>query len=402
MQLIIWLFCIGLVTKIFSIVDIGPYSITFELIGHFLIFSSLFFGYKKFPLASPGFLSIILLSFLGAFTATIWSNLDSSTATSILQMSFSVILFLFFSTFDRDKVRYLRICIGVVALVVVGYAIYQLIARPFGLPFGYLEITNQQYGSADGLQRTAAHGGSGSFEFLRVSSFFAEPGDLAKFLLIAMIVSYNRFSRGSYQLLTILIFGATIFASQSLGGIFILICILPFLVKAKNIASIILFGSFMILPIISLDNNFDVFVGRLNSILSGSAFTDSNRFKFLNEALEVIALKPFFGAGVGSSDIVFSNMIIANFWVNLLGEFGLIGSLIFALTYIYYVIRAFSLPENWLKIWLIVEFMALFWKPQLLYSSTIFVLFGLIHASSKFDKKNNLVARPKSSLMVAS
>jgi hypothetical protein len=382
-------YCVGLVTKIFSVFDVGLYSITVEIIAHCFMFYALILGRKKLSLSNPITFFVGIIIFQGILVSILRNNIDGSTVTSVIQILFSFLIFSFFATFDKSNVYYFRKVIGVLGFVVACIAIYQVLARPFGWQFSYLEITNQQMGSIDGFQRTVGHRGVGYFELLRVSSLFAEPGDLAKFMLICLCVT-NLFRINKWKYISEVILIITIVISQSVGGYVILILLLPLLYSFSKqflVAALIIV---LLILAISYELGIDIFINRIDGIISGTAFSDSQRFLFIGEALNRISLVVFFGAGIGNADIIFGDIVVANFWLNFTGEFGISGLILFLSVFAYYGFKVRRLPEAWIKIWFFVEFIALFWKPGLLYSSTIFAVFGLIHALEIIHKKNKL------------
>lgn len=345
-------------------------------------------GQRKLYLINAVTIFVFLIISQGFFVSLFYETLDSSTVTAIIQIFLSLLIFLFFASLDRDSIEYFRRTIGMVGILVAFIAIYQIVARPFGLPYSYFEITNQQIGSILGFQRTIAYGGGGVFEFLRVSSTFAEPGDLAKFMLLCLAINYSAIKRNYgfwYQGLPSL----TVILSQSIGGYFIITVLYFLFFNFKKMILYISLTFAFILLTFYFNDGLSILLNRFLSIYSGSVFLESVRFNSIGETIDLILPFLILGAGIGSADQIFENIVVANFWLNYTGEFGIVGVTLFLLLFGYIALKNSNLMQSWLKIWLLVEFIALFWKPGLLYASTIFAVFGLVYAIKrlKVNKK---------------
>ena len=389
-KIVIALYCIGLATKIFSIIDIGAYSITIEIIAIALMLVSLIFSGRKIAFKNAISVFIVLIIFQGLIVSLFYQLIDSSTFTAVFQMFLSLIIFLFFASFDSKNIDFFRSFITNFGVVIAIFAIYQVFARPYGLPFDYLEITNQQIGSIEGFQRTVEYGGGGNFEFLRVSSTFAEPGDFAKFMLICMSINFLR-GTGFRIFLTQIFSTVGVIISQSIGGYFIVSALYALFFGLKRIV-FFMFLLFLFFGLASLlAEGLLVFISRFDSIFTGSVFSASYRFIYISEALNRLESYAIFGAGIGNADLIFNQIIISSFWLNFAGEYGLFGITYFLVILGLMAVKANNSGENWLQVWLFVEFIALFWKPGLLYSSTLFALLGLIYATHKIKRNNKKI-----------
>ena len=125
-KIVIALYCIGLATKIFSIIDIGAYSITIEIIAIALMLVSLIFSGRKIAFKNAISVFIVLIIFQGLIVSLFYQLIDSSTFTAVFQMFLSLIIFLFFASFDSKNIDFFRSFITNFGVVIAIFAIYQV------------------------------------------------------------------------------------------------------------------------------------------------------------------------------------------------------------------------------------------------------------------------------------
>jgi hypothetical protein len=131
------------------------------------------------------FCGVALLSLVGfAVSDGTWSNLTDYSSTAIQLFIVAGLVFSVSSLrADRKHLRRLLYVILIISVVISAYAIYQSLARMYGLPFAYLEIYNPS------LTGRGGQGGGAQGPFVRPSAFFTEPSRLGQFLLTPTLLS---------------------------------------------------------------------------------------------------------------------------------------------------------------------------------------------------------------------
>ena len=203
----------------------------------------------------------------------------------------------------------------------VQFCIVQLVQIYFGLESIRPHVTNLQYSTNLGSQRGFDATGS-ILERLRMPSTFAEPSDFGRFLIIAIAFSTQlswSFYKISLQLL--LFFGLT--ASMSFGAI--IIGLIAYLISNPKYYNLVLVAFLIMFLYVFYEYLPFSITSRIEGISSGSIFENSNRFKYFSDYWIIIQEKPFLGWGIGSADDVFSCCVVANFPINFIGEYGIVG-----------------------------------------------------------------------------
>ena len=359
---------LGLALNIFSLINIGSISITINLVlASLFIFLAPFLSLRLWiPLMVPA------LWLLVGLLTSMFNYLDVSTFTSFIQY---IILFVFFivlyNTEDYSNFRNAWILVAVSCSIL---CIIQLVQIYFGLAVIRPQITNLQYSTDLGSQRGFDAAGS-ILERLRMPSTFAEPSDFGRFLIIAIAFSTQlarSFLTVSLQL--ILIFGVS--ASMSFGAI--IIGLVAYLVSHPKPYNLVIVLLIIVFSYMFYDYLPFSITSRIDGILSGSIFETSNRFKYFPDYWIIIEEKPFLGWGIGSADNVFSCCVVANFPVNFIGEYGLVGLLLYTGFWIivgHKLLMARAEVPRYVKFLVFFLLLSLAWKPQL-YDLFFWIILG--------------------------
>ena len=349
---------IGLALNIFSLINIGGFSITLNLVlaSTFL----LLFPFLNLRLWTP--LIVPTLWILVGLMTSMFNFFDESTITSLIQY---VIIFLFFIfVYNMKKHSNFSNVWILVAVACSVLCIFQLAQIYFGLEVFQPRVTNLQYTTDQGSQRGFDATGS-IFDRLRMPSTFAEPSDFGRFLIIAIAFS-TQLNRGFYKKITqvILVFGVTV--SLSFGAI--IIGLIAYFVSNPKYSNLIVFPFLFLFSYLFYDYLPFSITSRVDGLLSGSIFENSNRFKYFSDYWIIIQEKPLLGWGIGSADRVFSCCVVANYPINFIGEYGLIG---FSLYLIFWSFIGQQLLLVKAEVPRFVKFLVFFllfslaWKPQL-------------------------------------
>ena len=348
----------GLALNIFSLINIGSISITVNLLLAFIFW--FFAPFLNLSVWKP--LMVPALWVLIGLLTSLFRSLDVSTFTSFIQYT---ILFTFFvlvyNIEDHSKFRTAWLFVAVSCSI---FCIIQLIQIYFGLVVFRPAVTNLQYSTDQGLQRGFDAAGSITNR-LRMPSTFAEPSDFGRFLVIAMAFS-TQIPRSLLKIILqlVLIFGVS--ASMSFGAIFI--GIFSYFLAFPKYHSLPIFLLMLIFLYLLYDYLPFGISSKIDGFLSGNIFENSARFKYFPDFLGIIAERPLLGGGIGSADNVFSCCVVANFPVNFIGEYGLVGLSLYAVFWIFICYKFFKFKAevpNYVKFLIFFLLLSLAWKPQL-------------------------------------
>ena len=156
--------------------------------GSLIIMFSIYFIANRYPLRSSPtnpfvflFLVMGILTVLNLFNASNSQFIDFGTKAVQLLLAIAFFLVISSSSFNESEMKTgLRLWI-LAALVSSLYAIYQVFALAYKLPFSIFPLTNPSVTYQSGVDRTI-------FGYSQVSSFFSEPSYLGAFLLGPIII----------------------------------------------------------------------------------------------------------------------------------------------------------------------------------------------------------------------
>ncbi len=325
---------IGWVFYAFSIFDLGRFSITLLLIS-----SATLAVTSGIRLTDALFKTVICLtvSTLLCWAIALLKYPDAErTFTHLFQSILSIGILIGAASTDWDDfLPPLRKVLVVLVLVVIGYGFYQLVARRLGLPYAFLPMTNLQLGSDEGMQRGYSLVIDGA-AFTRISSFFAEPSDLGRFMLWVFALGYA--CREIKMKLFLMGAGvAGIALSQSMGSIVGLlfftsvVMILKRDVRGLVLTSIVFIVSFVALSYFAPDEIARVKERAIQVLFHTERYiTGTGRFYFMKEHWAVFMKAPFFGYGIASiNKIVASDSYVVNAILFVMLERGIFGSVLF-------------------------------------------------------------------------
>ena len=330
-------FFAGWVTFGFTLVNLGRFSITLQLLS---AVGLCVFATRVSSWCHPAVLFLVgsgLSAWIGAATSVnysprAWSHVvQYGIGIGVLAAALSL-------PWERSLPRLLRFCFWLVVIVFV-YAIYQWAARRFGLPLAYLPITNLQLGDDLGFQR--GYGLSSSSGSTRVSSFFPEPSGLGRFLLWMYCLGSVARKRSTRTLML----GMTslgILLSQSLGsiaGLALLVASTAFVtLDLKRLGTLATTGALALWGFVHWFPEATEAIGeRWEQISTGGMAFLNTTGRFADDAanLDLVRAAPWFGHGLGALKEVAPDNVVASNYILLLIERGLFGALLFLLPFVW-------------------------------------------------------------------
>lgn len=404
---ILFLFFLGWITYSFSLFDVGPYSFTLLLLasiglGLFGLRLHRAFLLAMVCLVASGFLAVGVAIADLPTTKTLTHTLQYLICLGVVQGAASVDWERHFGSLRRGLL--------ILALVVFSFGIYQALARGGGLPFAFLPVTNLQLGSDEGLQRGYGRSSSGG-SFLRVSSFFAEPSDMGRFMLWILALGYVCRNRSQKLLLMFIAMGG-ILISQSMGGLVgAVVLVGAAAVLRRDVRGLGLGVAAMaiVFPVLLY-----VFPQVTETVVSRAVtiwcdreayLLDTGRFVDLSYQIETVLDAPLLGHGMASVEQVASSQIVSVGYILLLIERGLVGTFLFLAPFVWALCRlALSRTsyEDETKhtaiLLLVVELYCLFTFSSQYFSPLYFALgFALAAAHSRASFSKNDADSPANS-----
>lgn len=321
----------------FSLFYLSNYGVTLLDLNIWVCFALLFISVLflhpsiKFGLNLPNLFLIffnisVFVSFVIVFLTNSGSNnlqLIKSTTHYFYVFSFVLILFsplLEPRTFSSKIIPTLIIILTIFNI----YGIYQLFARIYGLPFGWLEYTNKGIFSRMELYSSVQQSIMSYGFFIRATSIFTEPSVLAGFniyLLIFLIIPWIQLRKSflNSNILTSIIVGTsviTLFFTYSMTGtlgFMMILLLVMFLEKFSSYRKILIiafiiifflfFGNWLSKEFFHTDL-FELFSFRFKSLITigkeeigGESL--SGRLNNLLQSFYVFTEHPFWGVGMG-------------------------------------------------------------------------------------------------------
>jgi len=237
-----------------------------------------------------------------------------------------------------------------IAVPIVVFGGYQMIARAIRLPFAFLPVTNQQVYAAGGLQR-----GWEKEHITRASSLFVEPSDFGYFSLWLFVLGLSTAKGGWRNLALALALGGMLF-SQSLSAVLgaaILLLVYFFTnpVNLKLVGQIVVLllalgvGIALLQPL--LPDAFSRFSDRIQQAVSLDGRADSGRVDHLPACWEIFKEAPVWGHGLSTvvaADDTGSDVTSVTYALILM-ERGVVGAAFFLVPWLLIGMRSYRLPR---------------------------------------------------------
>ena len=342
----ILLLVLGWISSGYTLFDVSRYSVLLLYIAAIPI--CLFASSRAFA-----FFLLPALSTLFSFSIALLKGLP---LVSILSQTMLQSLALFFvagvASLDWQKfLPVLTRMLSIIALPLIAFAGYQMLARPHGWKYGFLPVTNQQAYAFAGIQR-----GWEKEHFTRASSVFVEPSDLGYFCLWLLALSFT-VGKGKWRYVGLATAFSGILFSQSLSavlgvGIFMLVHLFthPISVKlVRQIAIIVLFSGMAITAIEPLmPDAFEAFFDRVEQAVTLDRRADSGRVDHLPACWAIFKEAPVWGQGLASLNSADANGsdVTSIGYALLLMERGTVGTLFFLAPWVYLAFKAYKMPTN--------------------------------------------------------
>lgn len=327
------LFFAGWLTYTLALFDVGRISITLSLLASVAL---AFLGFRFSQALTLPVASILTSGLLAWCVAMVYDSGNSRAFTHLVQQLIGVGVLIGAQSINWQAVfpRFRKVLLGL-SLVALGYGIYQVPARQFGLPYAFLPMTNQQIGADHGMQRGATDGSGGTSSFTRVSSFLAEPSDLGRWMLWIVAVGYAC-DGGRLRLYLLSVGVAGVLISQSMGGIVGLVLMGLFVSVSKGqarqwvaflcICGLLVSGLYLLAP-----QAFETLATRVQLIASEreNNLLDQARFRDIEANMGIIGEAPLLGHGLASVTEVAPENVVSDTWQLVLMERGFIGAILF-------------------------------------------------------------------------
>jgi len=338
--LIVLLF-ISEILQIFQIFAIAGYGFALVDLIILLIFTSAFYQFvfqkKKFALPDKkvfwsiaGLLFASIFSLIGLLSWGAGSDAIIQYFKTFAHFTFVVsIAFVALSTDISIESLYSAIkSLLIISIFVNIYAIYQLFARMFGLPGGYLEITNvgflnRDYGTEVGEMKQIVL----TFEnFYRATSIYSEPSSLALFnvwiILFVLIPSFAKTKKfiqnEKWNIFIGILAIITLFLTFSMTGLAMISAIVIFLIIVAKIqikkylipvlmGAIVLTATDFILKDFTKVSILELFASRIEGIFTQnkgggiSGESAPQRIKTMKNGWMLFTKSPIFGIGSGNT-----------------------------------------------------------------------------------------------------
>jgi O-antigen ligase/polysaccharide polymerase Wzy-like membrane protein len=340
-SLILTAFFLGWVTLAFALFNVGHFSITL------LMLASCALAVSGFRITRPLFYccACLLLSGLLAWAiAFLKYPVLEKTFTHMFRSVLAIGVMIGAASIDWDReFPRLRKMLAVIAVIVLGFAYYQLLARKYDLPFAFLPITNLQLATDEGMQAGYSRVFQGAAPMTRVSSFFVEPSRLGRFMLWVFAFGYACRASFGLKLLLMCTGVVGIVLSQSMGGLVGLAFLVSVAILLKHdlrgfILSLVLFGVAFAALLHFAPEEAERVKSRAETIaaMREEHLLQTQRFRDIEDHTGVFMESPVFGHGIASLRKVTDPLsVVGNSFMLLLVERGLIGSLLFFTPFIW-------------------------------------------------------------------
>ena len=369
-----------------------------NLFYYLLVPSSLMLYYrlsKKKNLWQKNILTYIFLLFVFLVVSSFIINFNiNNFGTNIkflLVISFSYLFCLSipFYLFSKYYIRTLKV-ISIISLL--GY--YILNFTSLNLPFAtFKNINDVEY--YNGIFFFAIKSFAGGYDNIGIDrniGTFWEPGLFATFILIAIILEL--WNKNKTSKLTILIFLITLYTTKSTYGYLMLVPIsFELLTKVLNKRFSFSLTIFLITIVVFLNyklNDFISWLVQINPRLFSKLIDESNSFNARIESpltnLRIFENNYLFGAGLGNTENLFSNMTIGaqtSTSTYFLAAFGFLG-IAYTLLFIYGILSYKEVNLSSRLVFLIIILTQINKEPHIYFTTTfIFMFYFLINTRNR-------------------
>ena len=328
-------------------------------IGSFIIIFMMFMKKNEIQINS----SIIFIFIFQVFTAIIYLFLhnDNAYINLLFQILIPLIIYIYISSYlEINKVS--ESMIKLMALMGILSFICFLMCLLFNLPyFSTFQNPDGRVAYNFIISFTNTLLDFGFTKFIRPAGFFDEPGTLAFYLIVAILL--NDLTNNN-KLIRIILIVSGIF-TFSIAFYLIIFFYTIFYIKREKMFQLILFSFLTILISVIFYSNIEKeqqeiiygsSLGRLESLIDSNSSPDyyqaDNRSDLIINAKEAIYDSPLIGQGISYSskkdNKFYGSFIGANF-LGIFGVHGLIGGLIFTLHVLYYLFICFR-KKYWLTV----------------------------------------------------
>lgn len=341
MPVLVIIVLLGWVSYGFSILDVGPYSLTLIHASVLLLVTRLTFRSSYlwlWPLLST--LMAVIVSWFAAPEARTLTN----AAQQILALVFAAGIF---SIEWRKHLELLTRALVAFAVPIVSYGGYQVIARYAHLPFAFLPVTNQQEFAEGGLQR-----GWEKDVITRASSIFVEPSEFGYFC-VWLLAAGLATERKGLRFTAVLLAATGILFSQSLSAVIaaailflVYLCTRPIDWRMFRHVAILLAVASVCVTVFAfaLPDVAETFSERIGHAMALDDRADSDRVSEIPRAWKLFVDAPITGSGLASLPREDNAGAIA--YAQLLVERGVVGTLLFLVPWAWVAIRSFLLPRG--------------------------------------------------------
>ncbi|KVV13970.1 O-antigen ligase family protein [Flavobacterium sp. TAB 87] len=307
--------------------------------------------------------SIVFIFLFQILTAFVYffAHSDAAYINLLFQVVVPMILYIYFSNFMKLETltgSFIKI------MMVMGLlsSICFLLAVTINLPY-YSAFKNpdgrEAYNFIISFTNTLVD--FGSAKFIRPAGYFDEPGTLAFYILIAILLNDLTINNKKFRII-LMITGLFTF---SIAFYLILAFYSLFYFSKKNfirmfvgslLISIIVFSVYLQLDSVNQNIIYGSSIGRLESIIDPASASDNyqadNRTDLIRTAIDAFVDSPLIGQGLSYASDEKSRFYGTFMSANFLGNFGIhgfFGGIIFSLHVFYYIFICFR-KKNWLTV----------------------------------------------------
>ena len=381
--IIILLYFSGLL-GIFQVVSVFGYGFSFVDLFMLVIYVVVLFKYILLNEKFQVFDTKLTLSILALICAIILSGIGLffwATKVSYIQYIKTILHFTFVALFGlvalSTDISYKAIFYSIKTLLISSifvnaYAIYQLFARIFGLPFAYFSVSNDSFLTRDYAKEYGeAQQVVLNFEnFYRATSIFSEPLALAWFNIFCLVfvispyLSKNQdlIKNKFLQILTLVLLVIGLFLSFSLTGLVLIILLLASIIIIEKIHFTRVITTFIGVVIVlfatdSVQQQFTnisvsgLFLQRITGLVSygqkgvNMTYGESapDRINSINNAINLFIDQPITGIGAGNTYYypTSTSRFAQSSFFHMLSESGIIGIIPLILLF-FYMIKAMN------------------------------------------------------------
>ncbi len=393
MTIILALLMITSVLGLFQVFNVGDFGLPPVEVSLLLVFVYAFYHavWLGRPLRIPRRVEIVVLGvLLLVFAASSIVPLLSGNTPQIAQGIKTLLHFLFMwlaalllislPITANQWVKAFRVHFAV-SFVVVVFAMYQLPARTYEWPLGWIDITNQTFRKMDRESSEMGQIALRFADFYRATSLFTEPSALAGYASMSLMMMLVPFFRGSltiikskvFLILSIVCTTIALFLAFSVLGLALVcsllaVCVLLYPRTALKRLGLFLAASVVVLFIadFAIEKNFNIsvltlFSTRVSNLVSGKATGDGS--DIIGESVtqrtsdywvsgKVFETSPIIGVGAGNfgrSEVGKRHFTTypSTVYGSVLAEMGILGIVVVVFLLLLLFVRALQTERTW-------------------------------------------------------